>query len=203
VKREYYSDTISGFLQSSTEEIVGKLVLGSDFPDTLEQRAAWVEEIKILRSALGPHSGAVYFEYSIPRMGERIDVLLIIGPVIFVLEFKTGAQVFSAYAVDQVTDRVSHQDPRRSENLRHLTRHILHQGGAPTPGDFHFAPIEELCGETRLPQDGKPALEGGLFRVLATKEHATAIIMRAWRGYWPWTRARLARAPLSMIPRAS
>jgi hypothetical protein len=104
VKREYYSDTISGFLQSSTEEIVGKLVLGSDFPDTLEQRAAWVEEIKILRSALGPHSGAVYFEYSIPRMGERIDVLLIIGPVIFVLEFKTGAQVFSAYAVDQVTD---------------------------------------------------------------------------------------------------
>ena len=86
------------------EEIVGKLVLGSDFPDTLEQRAAWVEEIQILRSALGPHSGAVYFEYSIPRMGERIDVLLIIGPVIFVLEFKTGAQDFSAYAVDQVTD---------------------------------------------------------------------------------------------------
>ena len=37
-------------------------------------------------------------------MGERIDVLLIIGPVIFVLEFKTGAQDFPAYAVDQVTD---------------------------------------------------------------------------------------------------
>jgi hypothetical protein len=104
VKREYYSDTISGFLRSSTEEIVGKLALGSDFPDTLEQRAAWVEEIQILRSALDPHSGAVYFEYSIPRMGERIDVLLIIGPVIFILEFKTGARDFSAYAVDQVTD---------------------------------------------------------------------------------------------------
>jgi len=104
VNREYYSDTISGFLRSSTEEIVGKLVLGSDFPDTLEQRAAWVEEIQILRSALGPHSGAVYFEYSIPRMGERIDVLLIIGPVIFVLEFKTGARDFTASAVDQVTD---------------------------------------------------------------------------------------------------
>lgn len=104
MKREYYSDTISGFLRASTEEIFGKLALGSDFPDTLEQRAAWVEEIQILRSALGPHSGAVYFEYSIPRMGERIDVLLIIGPVIFILEFKTGARDFSAYAVDQVTD---------------------------------------------------------------------------------------------------
>lgn len=104
MKREYYSDTISEFLRSSTEEIIGKLVLGSDFPETLEQRAAWVEEIQILRSALGPYSGAVYFEYAIPRMGERIDVLLIIGPVIFVLEFKTGAQDFTAYAVDQVTD---------------------------------------------------------------------------------------------------
>jgi hypothetical protein len=104
MKREYYSDTISGFLRSSSEEIVGKLALGSDFPDTREQRAAWVEEIQILRSALAPHSGAVYFEYAIPRMGERIDVLLIIGPVIFVLEFKTGAQDFTACAVDQVTD---------------------------------------------------------------------------------------------------
>ncbi len=104
MNREYYSDTISGFLRTSTEEIVGKLALGSDFPDTSEQRAAWVEEIQILRSVLGPYSGAIYFEYAIPRMGERIDVLLIIGPVIFVLEFKTGSQDFSAYAVDQVTD---------------------------------------------------------------------------------------------------
>ncbi len=42
--------------------------------------------------------------YSIPRMGERIDVLLIIESVIFVLEFKTGAREHTAYAIDQVTD---------------------------------------------------------------------------------------------------
>jgi hypothetical protein len=104
VKREYYADSISNFLRLSTEEIVGKLALASDFPDTLEQRAAWVEEIEILRPILSFHSGAVHFEYSIPRMGERIDVLLIIGPVIFVLEFKTGAKEFTRYALDQVTD---------------------------------------------------------------------------------------------------
>jgi hypothetical protein len=103
-KREYYSDTISNFLKSSTEEIIGKLALGSEFPDKLEQRAAWVEEIEILRPALSPHSGAIHFEYSIPRMGERIDVLLIIGPVIFVLEFKTGTREFPSYALDQVMD---------------------------------------------------------------------------------------------------
>ncbi len=104
MKREYFSDTISRFLKSSTEEIIGKLALGSEFPDKLEQRAAWVEEIEILRPVLSSHSGAIHFEYSIPRMGERIDVLLIIGPVVFVLEFKTGAREFTSYAIDQVTD---------------------------------------------------------------------------------------------------
>ena len=32
----------------------------------------------------------IYLEFSIPRMGQRIDVVLLIGAVIFVLEFKVG-----------------------------------------------------------------------------------------------------------------
>jgi len=104
VKREYYSDTISNFLRSSTDEIVGKLAQGSDFPVELSQRNAWIEEIEILRMALAPYSGGIHFEYSIPRMGERIDVLLVIGSAIFVLEFKTGAREYTRYALDQVTD---------------------------------------------------------------------------------------------------
>jgi hypothetical protein len=102
--REFYSDTIPNFLKSSTDEIVGKLTRGSDFPVELSQRNAWIEEIEILRTAIGPYSGGIHFEYSIPRMGERIDVLLVIGPVICVLEFKTGAREYTRYALDQVTD---------------------------------------------------------------------------------------------------
>ncbi|MGZ5468476.1 MAG: DNA/RNA helicase domain-containing protein, partial [Candidatus Aminicenantales bacterium] len=104
MKREYYSDTIKNFLKSSIDEVYGKIAQGSDFPVELSQRSAWLEEIDILRRVLAPYDGAVYFEYSIPRMGERIDVVLIIGSVIFVLEFKTGAKEFTAYAIDQVTD---------------------------------------------------------------------------------------------------
>jgi len=37
-------------------------------------------------------------------MGKRIDVVLIIGPVIFVLEFKVGESHFTSSALDQVTD---------------------------------------------------------------------------------------------------
>jgi len=103
-KREYYSDSIGNFLTSSKEEIVGKLTLSNDFSLEQTQRGAWVEEIKILQKVLEPYKGSVYFEYSIPRMGQRIDVVLLIGPVIFVLEFKVGEKEFTSYATDQVFD---------------------------------------------------------------------------------------------------
>jgi hypothetical protein len=46
----------------------------------------------------------IYFEYSIPRMGKRIDAVLLIGPVLFVLEFKIGEKDFTSYALNQAYD---------------------------------------------------------------------------------------------------
>jgi len=37
-------------------------------------------------------------------MGRRIDVVLLTGPVIFILEFKVGETKYPAYAFDQVWD---------------------------------------------------------------------------------------------------
>lgn len=48
--------------------------------------------------------GSVYFEYSIPRLGKRIDVLVLIDGVIFVIEFKVGEATFASHALDQVCD---------------------------------------------------------------------------------------------------
>lgn len=104
MKRDYYSDTIANFIRSSSDEIIGKLVQGSDFDLGLLQRDAWAEEIRIMQEVLSLYTGSVYFEYSIPRMGRRIDVVAIIGPVIFVIEFKVGEREFQAYARDQVWD---------------------------------------------------------------------------------------------------
>jgi hypothetical protein len=104
MKREYYSDTIQNFLIASSDEIFGKLAENNDFPLVPTQKDAWIKEIHFLKSILQPYSGSIYFEYSIPRMGKRIDVVLLIGPVIFVLEFKVGEDEFQAYAVDQVWD---------------------------------------------------------------------------------------------------
>ncbi|MDA8106031.1 MAG: DUF2075 domain-containing protein [Nitrospiraceae bacterium] len=104
MKREYYSDLISTFRNTSPDEILGRLVRSSDFPVEQAQRDAWLEEISILREVLSRFHGSIYFEYSIPRMGKRIDVLLLIGATIFVLEFKIGEKNFTSTAIDQVWD---------------------------------------------------------------------------------------------------
>lgn len=104
IRREYYSNSITNFLKSSTEEILGKLALNSNFSIEHTQRGAWVSEISIMRQVLSFLQGTIYFEYSIPRMGRRIDVVLLIGPVIFVLEFKVGEREFTVHATDQTWD---------------------------------------------------------------------------------------------------
>lgn len=103
-RREYYSDSIQGFLRTSPDAILGKLAQNCQFDLAQTQRDAWLEEITILREVLRPHQGAVYFEYSIPRMGKRIDVLVLIKSVIFVLEFKIGEREFTSDAIEQVWD---------------------------------------------------------------------------------------------------
>ena len=104
MKRAFYSDAIANFIALDKDLILGKLAAANNFALEQTQRNAWIEEINILKKVLSPYSGAIYFEYSIPRMGRRIDVVLLIQAVIFVLEFKIGEKEFTSYALDQVFD---------------------------------------------------------------------------------------------------
>ncbi|MCX5712767.1 MAG: DUF2075 domain-containing protein, partial [Candidatus Omnitrophica bacterium] len=104
MNRAYYSDSIANFCKTSSTEIIGLLTVNSSFSVEQTQRDAWLEEIRILQASLASLNGTIYFEYSIPRMGQRIDVVLLIGPAIFVLEFKVGEREFTAFAKDQVWD---------------------------------------------------------------------------------------------------
>ncbi len=104
MKREYYSNTIVNFIKSTSNEILSELVKNNDFSLEQTQRDAWLIEINILQKTLVSYTGFIYFEYSIPRMGKRIDVIIITGSTIFILEFKVGENEFHSYAVDQVWD---------------------------------------------------------------------------------------------------
>lgn len=96
MNRAYYSDDLADFLSLSVDEIIGKLCRESPFRVETSQMDAWSEEIEILKRILSPFCGRIYFEYSIPRMGRRIDVVLIIQSVIFVVEFKAGEKYFTS-----------------------------------------------------------------------------------------------------------
>lgn len=104
--RAYYADSITNFLLRSSDEILGNLVRGSAFAIEESQRNAWLEQITLLRGSLGAYAGRgkVYFEYAVPRLGQRIDVVALLDHVIFVLEFKVGEKEFLSSARDQVWD---------------------------------------------------------------------------------------------------
>lgn len=59
-----------------------------------------------LQEALAPYSGhgSIYFEYNIPRMGRRADVIALIDGIVFVLEYKTAEQKFHRDAMIQAWD---------------------------------------------------------------------------------------------------
>ncbi len=104
MKRSYYSRKIRDFLTDSNHEILGKLIDESGFGSVVEQNSAWIEQMLILKESLKCIEGQVYFEYSIPRMGRRVDVVLIIQSVLFVLEFKIGQDNILQQDIDQVWD---------------------------------------------------------------------------------------------------
>lgn len=92
------------FLASETTEILGKLSRHAGDGHFADQRAAWLGQIEILRTQLKGLQGWIYFEFNIPRMGRRVDVVLVLGPVIFALEFKVGDSTYDRAAIEQVWD---------------------------------------------------------------------------------------------------
>lgn len=105
-KRYYYSDTITDFLQKEDMVVIGKLALAYSHDINDETKMSWLEELRVMRSVLKNYKnrGSVYFEYNIPRMGRRADVIVLIDDVVFVIEFKTRKSKFTHEAVTQVWD---------------------------------------------------------------------------------------------------
>jgi hypothetical protein len=102
--RAYYQRDINLFISDNNDEIIGILVKHYEFNLEEQQRNAWIEQIRILKNNFNGLKGHVIFEYSIPRMGKRIDCVVIAGAVVFAIEFKIGAERYDNHAIDQVLD---------------------------------------------------------------------------------------------------
>jgi hypothetical protein len=106
VSRAYYSSNLNAFLNAPPDIVLGELARNSGFAIELPQRDAWLRQIGILQEQLVPWAkdGHLFFEFVVPRMGRRIDVLLLIRNAVLVIEFKVGESHFTRTAIDQVWD---------------------------------------------------------------------------------------------------
>ncbi|WP_457418162.1 DUF2075 domain-containing protein [Roseateles sp. P5_E7] len=106
VSRAYYSSNLDEFLRASADSVLGELARNSGFSIELSQRNAWVRQTEILKQQLQEwgHAGHIFLEFVVPRMGRRIDVLVLIRNTVLVIEFKVGEAHFTRAALDQVWD---------------------------------------------------------------------------------------------------
>lgn len=103
-RREYYIDSINNFIVADEENVLGQLLIHDEFETTDLQKLAWKAEIQILKRQLEEFRGDVIFEYTIPRMGHRVDTVCIIEGIIFLFEFKVGDNEYKKTTIDQVMD---------------------------------------------------------------------------------------------------
>ena len=105
--RYFYQSDVATFLSEDTNTIFGQMSRADEMDTASTQKFAWEQEITLMKQALAPYSteqGWILFEYTIPRLGKRIDVVVLLQERIFVIEFKAGEENFLHQDVDQVLD---------------------------------------------------------------------------------------------------
>lgn len=100
----YFKCSIREFIKLDPGEIFSQIVNNSRSTVELSQQDAWTYEIMQLKNELTGVDGNIYFEFTVPRIGKRIDVVLFIRGILFVLEFKVSERNIDAIAIEQVWD---------------------------------------------------------------------------------------------------
>ena len=107
MSRCLYSSSFAEFINTSENSIFGTLCERYHGEALTTTREAWRSEISIMKEILFKFSnkdGKIIFEYDIPRLGKRIDVVLLLEGIVFCLEFKVGQSSIIEADVDQVLD---------------------------------------------------------------------------------------------------
>ncbi|HBE9444198.1 Uncharacterized conserved protein [Clostridioides difficile] len=164
MKRAYYSSSVNEFIGKDIFTIFGEITCNDQFEANDLQKNTWKKEIEILKRELSTFKdGHLLFEYTIPRIGSRIDNVLIYKGIVFLLEFKVDEDTYPRYAIEQVTDyaldlncfhKESHDKllvpilictkaPQRNQRIRLMKENILETYCS---NEFNIGKyIEEVC----------------------------------------------------------
>ena len=107
MSRCLYNSSIEEFNNACADSILGELIKHFHGVAPTTSLEAWEGEIAIMKGVLSSYAdreGKIIFEYDIPRLGKRIDVVLLLKGIIFCIEFKVGESRILEADVDQVLD---------------------------------------------------------------------------------------------------
>src|SRR5688572_27153093 len=161
VPNAYYASPVTEFVTASAEAILGSLAANNAFALDLTQRDAWLAEVSVLKTALSGIDGTVFLEFVVPRIGSRIDAVVISGGAILVLEFKVGERRVNRSDLNQVWDYAL--------DLKNF--HVA----------SHTAPIFPVLVPTALVEDQLTTFEraaDGVFRPVVTSPDALGKTLR-------------------------
>lgn len=102
-----YRSDFKSFIDADSFSILGLIHNAYHGQALTTTNEAWAEEITLLQRVLTPwkeEDAEIIFEYDIPRLGKRIDVVLLLRGIIFCLEFKVGQKDVLQADVEQVMD---------------------------------------------------------------------------------------------------
>lgn len=143
----YYDADIATFIGTTSDAVLGRITANNAFAVGPEQRDAWLMEIEVLKHALAGVEGTIFLEFNVPRIGSRIDAVLISGPTIFAIEFKVGETHFKRDDLNQVWDyaldlknfhKASHHAPIIP--ILVATHALQSETALPAPHDDHVFP---------------------------------------------------------------
>ena len=102
-----YTATFSEFLNKEPLAVLGAMHNNYHGDALTTTDEAWMGEIEVMQQVLETwkeEQGQIVFEYDIPRLGKRIDVVLLLRGMIFCLEFKVGKKEEFQAGIEQVMD---------------------------------------------------------------------------------------------------
>ncbi len=154
LSRAWFESTIDGFLALDAATAIGNLTAHSDVDVVPAQADAWGQQIFCLQQCLTGFSGYIFLEFNIPRMGRRIDAVLLIGPLVFVIEFKVGESRFDRAAIDQVWDyALDLKNFHESSHAASIVPVLVATAATAAPQlDFQFA-SDRVCQPLRASPD--------------------------------------------------
>ena len=108
----FYAASVEEFLAASEEEVYAPLASPHGYTLAPEQQSAWRLQLPVLRAALeelvAPPPAAtapwIHLEFDIPRLGRRVDAVLVTQKCVIPIEFKVGAKKFERLDYEQAWD---------------------------------------------------------------------------------------------------